>query len=213
MRGFLRKQIVNLKRAPQRIPLVILVVCCIIYTFNLTAHSNASIYVNSDIVALYVFIITLASMLAIFSYVNAYSGSRISYLAKKVINAKTFAFFGSLNMKKLLAFLKRIWKLIIAVALVLIQIVLDVFYLDIMFYETMYKQNPVPITQDIAASMNMTMVHIGALVAALAAILLKPAYHKALLKIDTSALDVEDSNISDTTSIDEEFPDEDELDL
>jgi hypothetical protein len=183
MKEYIKKKIVSLKSAPQRIPLVILVICCIIYTFNLTAHSNASIYVNSNIVALYVFIITLCSILGILSYINAYAGGK-----------------------------KRIRTLIIAIAMVLGQIFLDVLYLNIMFYETMYRDNPVPVTPDIANSMNMTMVHIGALAVALAAIFLKPVYHKALLKIDTSVLDVEDSNISDTTSIDEEFPDEDELD-
>lgn len=183
MKEYMKKQIVNLKRAPQRIPLVILVVCCMIYTFSLTEHSNASMYVSSNIVALYVFIITLTSMLAIFSYMNAYAGGK-----------------------------KRNRMLIIAVFLVLLQVFLDVLYLRIMFYETMYRENPVPVTVDIAASINMTMVHIGSLIVALAAIFLKPVYHRALLKVDTSTLDVEESNIRDTRSIDEEFPDEDELD-
>jgi len=49
-------------------------------------------------------------------------------------------------------------------------------------------------------------------VVALIAIFLKPLYHKALLKIDTSSLDVEESDIRDDVSIDDEFPDEDELD-
>jgi len=183
MKEYMKKQIVNLKRAPQRIPLVILILCCMIYTFSLTEHSNASMYVNSDIIALYVFIITLTSMLVIFSYINAYTGGK--------------------EHKRML---------IVAIVLVLLQVFLDVLYLRIMFYETMYRENPVPVTVDIAASMNMTMVHIGSLIVALAGILLKPVYHKALLKIDTSVLDVDESNIRDARSIDEEFPDEDELD-
>jgi hypothetical protein len=184
MKEFFHKQIVNLKRAPQRIPLVFLVISCIIYTFNLSPHSNASMYVNSNIIALYVFIITLASMLAIFSYINAYSG-------------------GVLH-KGMLA---------VAIILILLQMFLGYLYLNIMFYETIYRENPVPVTPDIADSMNMTMVHMGSLVIALIAIVLKPLYHKALLKVDTSILDVDESNISDDTSIDDEFPDEDELDF
>ena len=183
MKEYIHKQIVNLKRAPHRIPLMILVICCIIYTFSLTEHSNASMYVTSNITALYVFIITLASMLAIISYIYAYSGGK--------------------EHKRML---------IVAIVLILLQIFLGALYLQIMFYETMVRVNPVPITKDIAVSLNMTMVHIGSLVAALVAILLKPVYHKALLKIDTSVLDVEESDVSDTTSIDEEFPDVDELD-
>ena len=184
MKEFVNKQIVNLKRAPQRIPLVFLVACCIIYTFSLTEHSNASMYVSSNIIALYVFIITLSSMLAIFSYINAYPKGK--------------------ENKKML---------IVAIFLVLLQIFLGVMYLKIMYYETMLRENPVPITIDIAKSMNMTFVHIGSLIAALAAVLLKPVYHKMLLKIDTSSLDTEESNISDYTSIYDEFPDEDELDF
>ena len=184
MKEFFHKQIVNLKRAPQRIPLVFLVASCMIYTFSLTEHSNASMYVNSNIIALYVFIITLSSMLAIFSYINAYSGGR----THKAM-------------------------LVVAISLVLLQILLGYVYLDIMYHEIYYRENPVPITADIAASMNNTMVHMGSLALSLLTILLKPLYHKALLKIDTSVLDVEESDIVDDTSIDDEFPDEDILDF
>jgi len=184
MKMFLHKQIVNLKRAPQRIPLVFLVVCCIIYTFSLTEHSNASMYVSSNIIALYVFIITLTSMLTIISYINAYSGGK-----------------------------RNTTMLLVAIFLILLQAALGILYLNTMFYETVLRENPVPVTPDIAASMNMTMVHIGALAVSLLAILLKPVYHKALLKIDTAILDVEESNITGDTSIFDEFPDEDVLDF
>lgn len=184
MKDYINKQIVNLKRAPHIIPLVILVICCIIYTFSLTEHSNASMYVSSSIIAFYVFVITLSSMLAIFSYINAYPK-------------------GKKNKKML----------IVAIFLITLQILLGILYLDIMFYETMERTSPVPITPDIAKSMNMTFVHIGSLLVALAVIFLKPVYHKMLLKIDTSSLDTEDSNISDYTSIDDEFPNEDQLDF
>lgn len=67
------KKIVALKRGPQIIPLLLLSISCVIYTFNLTAHSNAAIYVSNQYIALLVFIITLFSILSIFSYVNAYT--------------------------------------------------------------------------------------------------------------------------------------------
>ena len=66
------KKIVALKRGPQIIPLVLLSISCVVYTFNLTAHSNAAIYISNQYIALLMFIITLFSILAIFSYVNAY---------------------------------------------------------------------------------------------------------------------------------------------
>ena len=183
MKDYFRKQTVNLKRMPQRIPLLLLCISCMVYTFNLTAHSNASMYVNSRIVALYVFIITLASMLAVISHINAYSGGK-----------------------------KHAAMLIVTVALVILQLALDGLYLKDMFYETMFRANPVPVTRDIADSMNRTMMHMGFLVVSLLAIAFQPLYHRALLKIDTSTEDIEDSDIKDDTTIDEEFPDEDELD-
>ncbi len=184
MKEFFHKQIVNLKRAPQRIPLVFLVVSCIIYTFSLTEHSNASLYVNSDIVALYVFIITLASMLTIFSHINAFSKGNLNKLMLGVV-----------------------------IVLILLQGLLDGLYLKEMFYETMIRDNPVPITPDIAMSMNRTMVHIGALSASMLTIVFMPLYHKLLLKIDTSILDVDEVTISGEKSIDEEYPDVDVLDF
>lgn len=67
------KKIVALKRGPQIIPLVLLSLSCVVYTFNLTAHSNAAIYVSNQYIALLMFIITLFAILSIFSYVNAYT--------------------------------------------------------------------------------------------------------------------------------------------
>lgn len=72
-RNGLTKKLVSLKRRPQIIPILLLCVTCMVYTFNLTAHSNAAIYVTDSLIALYVFIITLCSMLTVFSYMNAYS--------------------------------------------------------------------------------------------------------------------------------------------
>lgn len=66
------KKIVALKRGPQVIPLLLLSISCVVYTFNLTAHSNAAIYISNQYIALLVFIITLFSILSIFSYVNTY---------------------------------------------------------------------------------------------------------------------------------------------
>ena len=157
MKEFWKKQIVSLKRRPQTIPLVLLVLSCMIYTFHLTEHSNASMYVSSRIVALYVFIITLSSILVIFSFLNAYPKGR-----------------------------RKLSMLLIVFLLIAVQLVLDGLYLNIMFSETMVRDNPVPITQDIADSMNWTMVHLGALAVTTLAILFQPLYHKLLLRIDTT---------------------------
>ncbi len=182
MKEFWHKQLVDIKRMPQRIPLVLLCISCVVYTFNLTAHSNASMYVGARIVALYVFIITLASMLAIISHLNAFAADK-----------------------------KHTLMLIVTIALVVLQLLLDYLYLSDMHFETVVRAEPVPITQDIADSMNRTMIHMGCLAVSLLAILLQPVYHKALLKINTATEDIEESDIHDETAIDEDFPDEDDL--
>ncbi len=163
MKDLTRKWIVSLKRKPQSIPLVLLVLCCIIYTFNLTAHSNAVMYVSSRIVALYVFIITLSSMLLIFSFVNAYSGKTQKWFMRAIVYV-----------------------------LIAVQLGLGAAYYQVMSYEVFVRADPVPVTQDIANSMNGTVFHMTALGVALLAILLMPLYHRQLMKIDTYVEDEED---------------------
>ena len=159
----LRKWIVSLKRRPQNIPLVMLVICCFIYTFNLTAHSNATIYVSARVIALYVFIITLATMLTIFSFVNAY--------ARKA-------------RKRLM--------LAVVYLLIAVQFVLGIAYYQEMYYEVFLRDNPVPLTIDIADSMNGTVMHLAALALTLLAIVLLPVCRKLFNKIDTTLEDDED---------------------
>ncbi len=159
----LRKWIVSLKRRPQNIPLVMLVICCFLYTFNLTAHSNASIYVSSRVVALYVFIITLATMLTIFSFVNVYARKKRRWLMR-----------------------------IVVYLLIAVQIALGIAYYQVMYHEVFLRENPVPLTLDIANSMNGTVTHLAALMLTLLAIVLLPVYSRLLNKIDTSMEDDED---------------------
>ncbi len=159
----LRKWIVSLKRRPQNIPLVLLVVCCCIYTFNLTAHSNAVMYVSARIIALYLFIVTLATMLTIFSFVNAYAGKKRRLLMQAVVYA-----------------------------LIAVQFILEISYYNIMMVELYYRDNPVPLTADIANSVNGTVTHLVALGITTAVIILIPVYRKWLNKIDTATEDDED---------------------
>ncbi len=180
MNDFFRKHLVNLKRRPQTIPLILLVVSCMIYTFHLTAHSNASMYVSSQIIALYVFIITLASMLVIFSFANAYAR-------------------GTKRFKLMMA---------VVFLLLTLQIFLDIVYLNIMFYETMLRDNPVPITQDIADSMNWTIIHLAALGLTVLSIVLLPVYRRLLQKIDTAIDDEEFDDLQAESLVEEEEEDE-----
>ncbi|MDR1736838.1 MAG: hypothetical protein LBR85_08250 [Oscillospiraceae bacterium] len=156
----------SLKRRPQSIPLLMLVVCCCIYTFSLSAHSDASLQVPNSFVAICVFGVTLTSFLTIFSFINMYS--------KK-----------NRNRKWIMA--------AVMYVLLLAQLGLDIVYYRIMVYETVIKPNPVDVTRyvQVGKSMGNTMVHIIALGITLLVILLIPVYHKLILKIDTSFEDEE----------------------
>lgn len=180
MKNRLRNFVVSLKRKPQTIPLVLLVLSCAIYTFHLTEHSNASMYVSSRIIALYVFIITLFSILVIFSFSNAYSRGQKHF---KLMMATVFL-------------------------LLFAQMLLDGLYLDIMFYETMERENAVPITQDIADSMNYTMLHLGALALSFLSIALLPVCRRLLNKIDTSIEDEEFDSMQEERIVEDEGEDE-----
>lgn len=174
MNPTVRKWIVSLKRRPQNIPLALLVVCCFMYTFNLTAHSNAVMYVSARVIALYVFIITLSSMLTIFSFVNAYAGKKRKWLMQAVVYL-----------------------------LIAVQIVLEFAYYQVMYYEVFLRDDPVPLTADIATSMNGTVLHLIALSVALLAIVFMPVYHKLLGKIDTTLEDEEDVSYGDELHVED----------
>lgn len=73
IKEFFRKKIVNLKRKPEILPLLAIIIACMIYTFKLSNYSNASIYATDFWVAILVFTTTLFSILAIFTYLNAHT--------------------------------------------------------------------------------------------------------------------------------------------
>jgi len=169
----IRKWIVAVKRNPHYIPLTMYIICCVIYTFTLTAHSDTSMYVSNREIALYVFVITLASMLIIFSFINAY--------AKR-------------NKHKNLM-------LGVVYFLALVQIVFDGIYLYIIYYETVLREHPVPInesSQFIAVSRFWTAFHLGAVAVSTLAVILLPVYRALLQRIDTSVEDDEATDIFDS---------------
>ncbi|MCL2702575.1 MAG: hypothetical protein FWE91_03085 [Defluviitaleaceae bacterium] len=169
-KDYVTKWIVALKRHPHNIPLVMLIICCMIYTFQLTAHSNASMYVSNREIALYVFIITLCSILIIFSFVNAYA-KRGKH--KPLMLAVVYLLAG-------------------------LQLFLDAVYLNIIHYETVLRDNPVPVIDDIAASTAGTRTHFIMLALSVLAIITLPVYRKLLQKIKTSIQDDEADYVLDT---------------
>ena len=97
IKEFFRKRLVGLKRNTQIIPLIFLIVSCCIFTFTLGVHSiaandNYTVAMENAYVAeggspvsffnrsvgLYVFIITLFSVLSVISYLSVYKKGKLN---------------------------------------------------------------------------------------------------------------------------------------
>lgn len=72
VKDFFRKQIVSLKRNPQVIPLVMLLISFIVYSFNLTNMSNTTAKIQGAGMGLCQFSIMLFSLLSMVCMLNAF---------------------------------------------------------------------------------------------------------------------------------------------
>lgn len=80
IKEFFRKKLVGLKRSPQILPLLAIIIACMIYTFKLSNYSNASIYATDFWVAILVFTTTLFSILSIFTYLGVHTRKGTNYV-------------------------------------------------------------------------------------------------------------------------------------
>ena len=87
IKEFIRKKIVHLKRKPETLPFLAIIISCMVYTFNLSTFSMAAIYCNDYYVAILVFVITLMSFLSIFTYMNSHDkkGVRMPMIILSVV--------------------------------------------------------------------------------------------------------------------------------
>lgn len=69
---FIRKRIVSLKRSPQTIPLIVLIIAFLIYSLNLTYISHTTARIQGQGMGLYGFITMLLSMLSFVCFSNSY---------------------------------------------------------------------------------------------------------------------------------------------
>ncbi|MBR2788092.1 MAG: hypothetical protein IKE33_05915 [Erysipelotrichaceae bacterium] len=67
-----RKFIVSLKKRPHNIPLCMMTIAFVWYSFNLTKVSNTTAYVNKPLMGISEFIIMLFSILSFVCFLNAY---------------------------------------------------------------------------------------------------------------------------------------------
>ncbi len=67
-----RKFIVSLKKRPHNIPLCMMAIAFVVYSFNLTKISNTTAVINKPMMGLCEFVIMLLSILGFVTFLNAY---------------------------------------------------------------------------------------------------------------------------------------------
>ena len=164
MPEFFRKIIVALKRRPQTIPLLVLVLAFLIYTLNLTHISHTTSRIQGPGMGLYGFITMLLSMLSFVCFMNAFPH-------RKKVNVPM---------------------LVLMFVMFAIIIFADVQYRGLIHAALTRAENPIAEELYITKSFNMLLSHIITLLVASGLIALLPVYTKWLRKINTS-IGVEDN--------------------
>lgn len=160
LKEFARKQIVKLKRRPSVIPLFCLIVCLLVYTFNMTKFSNTTSLIYGKNMGLAAFATTLLSILVIVSCSNAFPKR------KKV----------------------RIPMLILTFIMIGIMVFCDIYYGQQIVHALTRENAPIEVTEDriyITQAQAVLVWHIVLLGLSVIAIALLPLYTKLLQKINT----------------------------
>lgn len=158
---FVRKRVVALKRKPQTIALIALVLAFLYYSLNLTKISDTTAYINLPGMGLAGFATMLFSILMLVCFLNAFPHRR------------------KVNVPML----------ILMLLMVGIVIYCGVFYQSRITEALTREVNPITLSADkayIPAAQHMLSVHRAILIAGVALVALLPAYSKALRRINTN---------------------------
>lgn len=158
MKEWFRKKIVSLKRNPNYIPLIMIIVSCLAYNLKLTSYSDAIAVINSKGMGVCLFITSLSSFLSIITFLTAFPRREKPKIAS----------------------------IVLVVFFLVASIVCEAILRYMIMYGVTYRENPVPVNAAILSAYNMTMVHIILLSISILLIVTMPLYHKLLLKINTS---------------------------
>ncbi len=171
MREWFRKKIVSLKRNPQMIALVFMVITMLVYNLNLTKFSDTISYVNSGAIGLYEFIVTLCSFLSVITYLQAFPRRQ--------------------NVKKM--------SIIIVIVMLAISIACEaLFYYQVYF--ALYKADRTfkpEVIELLKSTQTISMVHMIMLGVSIVMVLLVPVFKKLLAKINTS-ITIEESQVKES---------------
>lgn len=162
-----RKFLVSLKRRPQNIPLVALVVAFVFYSLNLMHISDTTARIQGPGMGLAGFATMLFSMLSFMCFLNAFPYRKKPNVPMVVL---MFVLLG-------------------------IVIFADSYYISAILAAVNRAENPITVTQStiyIAKAYSNLYIHIVLLCVAIALVLLLPVYSKLLRKIKTS-IDVGDN--------------------
>ena len=167
IKEFFRKKIVSLKRNPSIIPLVMLFISFLFYSFNLTDVSNTTAKVQGIGMGLSQFCIMLFSLLSLVCMLNAFPRRKKPNIPMIVL---MFLMFG-------------------------IIIYCDIHYCNGIWAALHRAESPIELNKNtayIAAAYNMLNTHMVMIGVSAALVALLPVYSKLLKKINTS-VDVEDN--------------------
>ena len=162
-----RKGIVSLKRSPQNIPMLMLLLSFVYFSLNLTHMSNTTAKIQGAGMGLCQFCIMLFSLLSLVCMLNAFPRRKKPNIP---MIALMFVMFG-------------------------IIIFCDVHYTNMIITAINRLENPIAITEDtayIAKANNMLNIHMVMTIVSAALVALLPVYSKLLRKINTSVV-VEDN--------------------
>ena len=167
MKEFFRKKIVSLKRNPSVIPLLVLLVSFILYSFNLTDVSDTTAKIQGAGMGLSQFCIMLFSLLSMLCMLNAFPRRKKPNIPMIVI---MFVMFG-------------------------IIIFCDIHYRSGIMAALTRPESPIKLekaTEYIAKAYNMLQTHMILMGVSAALVVLLPFYSKLFRKINTSVT-VEDN--------------------
>ena len=161
MPEFLRKFVVGLKRSPQTIPLVVLVIAFLVYSMNLTHISDTTAKIQGAGMGLCGFATMLFSMLSLMCFLSAFPRRKKPVIPMIVLMCVMFA----------------------------IIIFCDNYYSGLIALALTRPDNPIVIDKQtlyIAQANNVLYDHIIIECVGIALIVLMPVYTKLLRKINTS---------------------------
>lgn len=161
MPEFLRKFVVSLKRSPQTIPLVVLVIAFLVYSMNLTHISDTTAKIQGPGMGLCGFATMLFSMLSLVCFLNAFPRRKKPVIPMVVIMFVMFA----------------------------IILFCDNYYANLIYAALTRTENPIVLdasTIYIAQAFNVLSDHMMWEGIGIALVVLLPVYTKLLNKINTS---------------------------